>query len=336
MTPSLILCWPQTATARDLRRMLERTGDFRLLAVTHNLMEAFNAVEETNPSAVVISAEMTRCSEFEVMRGLFQALDVRWIVVESDSAPRYGGASLSAGSDLFPVTLSAGPEALMRQLQALLHLRKAPQNSPAKSGLRTAGAGRSSALLLIGASTGGVDALSRILSRFTADCPPTVIVQHTGIGFGESLARLLDRQTAARVVFARPGLTIEPGMVCIGAGVSKHLSLTEDSPPQTRLQDGDLYSGHRPSIDWMFRSALPHARNVVAALLTGMGRDGAAGLKALRDVGARTFGQDEASSVVYGMPRAAWEMGAAQQQVPLDQMADALLEACSRSKGAAA
>lgn len=182
-------------------------------------------------------------------------------------------------------------------------------------------------VILIGASTGGVDALLNVLSRFPADCPPTLVVQHTGSGFGESLASLLNRQCLPQVRLATGSATVERGQILIGAGTKAHLVLQKGSATRATLLEEGPVSGHVPSVDMLFHSAVPVAARVTAALLTGMGRDGAAGMKALHDAGACTIAQDQASCVVYGMPRAAVEAGAVRRVLPLDRIGDALLAA---------
>ena len=103
--------------------------------------------------------------------------------------------------------------------------------------------------------------------------------------------------------------------------------MSSRAPLRLRMKEGPDISGHTPSVDALFTSAVPYGKDIVATILTGMGQDGARGLLELRKAGAKTFAQDEKSSVVYGMPRVAWEMGAAQQQIPLARMAGTLLQA---------
>ena len=167
-------------------------------------------------------------------------------------------------------------------------------------------------VVLIGASTGGIDALLTVLAHFPADCPPTAIVQHTGRGFSLSMVRVLSRKCAARIVVAEELLVLEPGMICVAGGLDGHLQLKQlpDRRLRCSIQGGPQVSGQRPSIDVLFRSATPLAERAIGVLLTGMGADGAAGLLALRQAGATTIGQDEATSVVYGM-------GAVCHQLPL-------------------
>ena len=184
-------------------------------------------------------------------------------------------------------------------------------------------------LVAIGASTGGVEALLAIVSHLPAHGPPVVITQHMPAAFTGSLARRLDRSGAARVAEASDGAPLLGGHVYLAPGGATHLEVAGTGPWRCRLRKGDPVNGHRPAVDTLFHS-VAHAAGAqaVGVILTGMGRDGAQGLLAMRQAGARTLGQDEASSVVYGMPRAAFELHAVEQQVHLDAMAGALLALC--------
>jgi len=184
-------------------------------------------------------------------------------------------------------------------------------------------------LIFIGASTGGVEALKAVLTGMPADCPPILIAQHMPPRFTTGFAERLDRQCPMRVSEAAHDDTIEPGHVYIAPG-SHHLEITRVSGRYVcRLSDGPVVSGHRPSVDVLFRSAARVcAKLAVGAILTGMGKDGAEGLLELRRAGGITLGQDEESALIYGMPRVAFERGAVMRQCPLAHMADAILDAC--------
>jgi two-component system chemotaxis response regulator CheB len=186
-------------------------------------------------------------------------------------------------------------------------------------------------IVLIGASTGGVDALTKVVRHFSDQCPPTLIVQHTGSSFTKSLIRLINGATDALVEEAAHGTALCPGHIYLPPDDQTHLCLSASGTICLDLMKGDLVSGHRPSIDALFNSARPYARHVSAALLTGMGRDGASGLTELRKSGAHTIGQDEKTSVVYGMPRIAHELGGVIEQLPIDKIGPALLRSSSRN-----
>ena len=181
-------------------------------------------------------------------------------------------------------------------------------------------------LVAIGSSTGGVEALIEILSQFPANCPPTIITQHMPALFTKSLAQRLDRLCPPSVAEATDGAVLEPGRVYLAPGGIAHLEITKGPPWRCRLRSAAPVSGHRPSVDAMFYSVANIARsNAVGVILTGMGRDGAEGLLAMRNSRALTIGQDLSSSVIYGMPKAAFELGAVARQLPLSAIAVEIL-----------
>jgi chemotaxis response regulator CheB len=179
--------------------------------------------------------------------------------------------------------------------------------------------------IVIGASTGGVEALYTVLSRFPDDCPPTFVVQHMRPGYVESFVAGLNRACAAQVVLAQDRQIARAGCIYIAPAGPAHMSLTAQPVLTLRLTETPPLHGHRPAVEPLFLSAARLRPPPVAALLTGMGRDGAEGLLAIRRAGGHTIAQDEASSVVYGMPGAAAQLNAADQILPLPFIAAALL-----------
>ncbi|TXG98038.1 MAG: chemotaxis response regulator protein-glutamate methylesterase [Nevskiaceae bacterium] len=177
-------------------------------------------------------------------------------------------------------------------------------------------------LIAIGASTGGTEAIKAVLERMPPDAPAIVITQHIPAQFSGPFAQRMDRCSAMSVCEAHDGQLILPGHVYIAPG-GQHLLVRRDGARYVcRLNEDEPVNRHRPSVDVLFRSVAEHAGpNAVGVILTGMGDDGARGLKLMRDAGARTLAQDEASSVVWGMPGAAWRIGAAEQLVSLEQIA---------------
>ncbi len=177
-------------------------------------------------------------------------------------------------------------------------------------------------VIAIGASAGGVAALGRIIPMFPPAAPGIVVVQHMPAGFTTSFAERLNTLSAMQVREAKPGDRIRPGLVLIGPGGERHMKVRRSGGEyRVELIGGEKVSGHCPSVDVLFRSVAEHVgRNAAAALLTGMGEDGAEGLLFIRQTGGRTLAQDQQSSVVFGMPRAAWIKGSAESLVALDEI----------------
>ena len=189
-------------------------------------------------------------------------------------------------------------------------------------------------IVAIGASTGGVEALKTVLMDLPSDCPPIVITQHMPPRFTAAFAQRLDRECPMAVSEAVDGDVIEPGHVYIAPG-SHHLQVVKSGAGyRCALDDGPPVTGHRPSVDVLFRSvARVVGRSAIGVILTGMGKDGADGLLELRKAGGLTIGQDEASSLIYGMPQVAFDRGAVMRQCSLNQVADAILDACEGKMG---
>ncbi|TAL74994.1 MAG: chemotaxis response regulator protein-glutamate methylesterase [Rhodanobacter sp.] len=183
-----------------------------------------------------------------------------------------------------------------------------------------------SPIIAIGASTGGTEAIRVVLEMMPPDAPPILLTQHIPAQFSGPFAERMDRCSAMRVCEAQDGQPIQQGHAYIAPGSHHLLMMWDGAKFVCRLHDGPPVNRHRPSVDVLFRSMAASAgASTVAALLTGMGDDGARGLLELRQAGAATVVQDEPSSVVWGMPGAAWKLGAAPEMQSIDHMAARLL-----------
>jgi two-component system chemotaxis response regulator CheB len=181
-------------------------------------------------------------------------------------------------------------------------------------------------VIAVGASTGGNEALRLFLEAMPLDCPPIVIVQHMPEAFTAAFARRLDSICGIAVSEARDGDRLLRGHALIAPGNRHTLLKRSGATYAVEVRDGPPVSRHRPSVDVLFRSVARFAgRNAVGIIMTGMGDDGARGLMEMRQAGARTLGQDEASCVVYGMPREAMRLGAVEEEMPLPKLAPAAL-----------
>ncbi|MDH4133414.1 MAG: chemotaxis response regulator protein-glutamate methylesterase [Gammaproteobacteria bacterium] len=183
-------------------------------------------------------------------------------------------------------------------------------------------------IIAIGASTGGTEAIKEVLMQMPPDAPGTVITQHIPAAFSGPFARRMNTVSAMTVTEAHDGDQIVPGCCYIAPG-DRHLLVVRDGARYVcRLSDGPPVNRHRPSVDVLFRSVAQNVGpNAVGAILTGMGDDGARGLREMLDVGSHTIAQDERTSVVWGMPGEAVKHGAVRETLPLDQIAAALLRA---------
>jgi two-component system chemotaxis response regulator CheB len=183
--------------------------------------------------------------------------------------------------------------------------------------------------VVVGASTGGTEALRIFLEALPADTPGIVIVQHMPEHFTAAFARRLDGLCRITVKEAEDGDTVVRGRALIAPGNRHTLLKRSGARYYVEVKEGPLVSRHRPSVDVLFRSAARYAgKNAVAAIMTGMGDDGAKGMKEIHDAGAKTIAQDEASCVVFGMPNEAIKLGGVDRVLPLERIAAEILRFC--------
>jgi len=322
----IIVATPRPVQRSRLANALAAHPMLQVIAQASDMSETYTLAEKLEPDVVLLAEEFTRLPEFDCLKSAFAALNAAWLTIGMSRSEVVGLNRNDLPGPLID------PQMALPDMFARIETARATRGAPRARAQGTVrpqpSRTRPDRVVLIGASTGGVDALLTVLASFPVDCPPTAIVQHTGRGFSDSLIALLDRRCAARVVAAKDGSPLQPGTVCVAAGSAGHLRLLGSGSLRCQVSPGEPVSGHVPSVDELFRSALPFADRVVAALLTGMGRDGADGLLALRRKGATTIGQDEASAVVYGMPRAAFELGAVQTQLGLNRIGPEILRHC--------
>ncbi|MEM6588242.1 MAG: chemotaxis response regulator protein-glutamate methylesterase [Pseudomonadota bacterium] len=184
-------------------------------------------------------------------------------------------------------------------------------------------------VLAIGASIGGVEALTEILSVFPPNCPPTLITQHMPKRYTANFADRLNRTCAPKVFEARDGMPIKPGHVYLAPGGDAHMEVDLSPALRCVLVQGPKTSGHSPSIDRLFSSCTRLGKRGLGVILTGMGKDGAQGLLEMRQAGAKTVGQSAETCVVHGIPKAASNLGAVEHQVALKNIAKHVLTKCN-------
>ena len=201
---------------------------------------------------------------------------------------------------------------------------------PVARPITTALAKTTEKVIAIGASTGGTRAIEDVLLRFPSNAPGTVIVQHMPPGFTRSFADRLNSLCAVRVKEAENGDSVVPGQVLIAPG-NMHMMINRSGARYfVEVREGPLVNRHRPSVEVLFRSVAQHVgKNAIGVMLTGMGGDGGHAMRMMRDAGSINIGQDEGSSVVYGMPKVAFELGAVQHVLPLGRIADKIFQLAS-------
>jgi len=226
--------------------------------------------------------------------------------------------AVKAAARIHPHRLAAQPE---RKLSADAVLAKAASRPSFETTQK---------IVVVGASTGGTEALVELLTHMPMNAPGIVVVQHMPENFTRSFAERLDSLCRISVKEAEPNDVVSPGCALIAPGGKHTLVKRTGARYYVEIRDGPLVSRHRPSVDVLFRSAARYVgHNAIAVIMTGMGDDGAHGMKELHDTGAHTFAQDEASCVVFGMPKEAIRLGGVDQVLPLTQIAPAVVKRAS-------
>jgi two-component system chemotaxis response regulator CheB len=187
-------------------------------------------------------------------------------------------------------------------------------------------------IIALGASTGGTEAIKEVVADLPDNTPPIVISQHLPVAFSESFAKHVNQASAMNANLAQEGQQILPGNIYIAPGDQHLLVLRDGARYICKLDDGEPVNRHKPAVDVMFNSVAQNVgANAICVLLTGMGADGAKGMKAMHDAGAKTIIQDEASSVVWGMPGEAYKLGCTDYVQPLDQVAKQIVILANQS-----
>jgi len=337
-----VLVVDDSPTMRGLiTAVLQSDPDVDVIGQAGDAMEAREAIKKLNPDVVTLDIEMPNMNGLDFLEKIMRLRPMPVIMV-STLTHRGTNATLAAleigafdcvskpqPGDMRPFAdLAEKVKAAARSQRRPVMAPQPVTPPPAVADYRV---GRK--VVAIGSSTGGVEALITVLQKFPANCPPTVITQHMPSTFTKSFAERLNRLCAPVVQEATDGARLEIGKIYLAPGGERHLQVSGASAPSCRLVDRAPVNGHRPSVDVLFDSVAELAgRNAVGVILTGMGRDGAAGLLKMRHAGARTLGQNEKTCVVYGMPRVAHELGAVEQQLPLSAIGEEILKMTAARK----
>lgn len=310
--------------------------NLEVVGTTSNAAKVQSMIRSLSPDMVVVYLEMSKGGGVETF-GQLQNVCSKPIVTVS-SNPQFGDRNRPSNhfgsGHLGDQRYRVGIDRLGDLPEVLFNAARETSGLP--TGLRPKPQVRKTTrftdkIILVGASTGGVEALNRMLESFPADCPPTLIVQHMPENYSKGFAEHLDEICSASVVLAEDRTLLRSGQVVIAPGGSQHMTLDASGRLKCRLKNGPKINGHSPSVDALFKSAIPDAARTVGIILTGIGQDGAEGLASLREGGARTIGQSRESCVVYGMPRAARDIGAVETELPLDRIAQTALNFCTET-----
>ena len=340
-----VLVIDDSAVVRQvMSRLLAQEPDIEVLATASDPIFARNKMQLEWPDVITLDIEMPRMDGITFLRQLMQerptpvvicsslategaettmqALQAGAVAIITKPQMGVGDFLLESSTQIIQAVRGAGA-ANLRNLHAARQSKPMARREPA---VLTAMAQTTERIVAIGTSTGGTVALEEVLTALPRVSPGIVIVQHMPAGFTAAFAQRLDKLCEIRVEEAKDGQRVLPGLALIAPG-DKHMSLTRSGAQYVvEVRDGPPVNRHRPSVDVLFRSVAKSAgRNAMGIIMTGMGADGARGLKDMHDTGSVTLAQDEATCVVYGMPKEAVALGAASRVVPLGAIARAIL-----------
>ncbi len=320
-----------------LKRALSADPEIEVVGVAPEPEVARAMIKQLNPDVITLDIEMPGMDGLSFLERIMRLRPMPVVMCSTLTARgaeatiealRLGAVDCIAKPNGNPLDIALNATHLCAMVKAAARstVRRAPESSPPLMPLPP-GAMRD-VVIAVGASTGGVEALFLILKALPAACPPILVVQHMPAAFTPGFAARLDSESALHVVEARDGAPIERGTVYIAPGGHTHMELAGGLHGRIKLTTGAAHGGHRPSADLLFRSVAAIGPAAVGVMLTGMGADGAEGLLAMRQAGARTLGQSKDTCVVYGMPRAAFALGAIEREVALAALPEAILCAC--------
>jgi len=335
---------------RILTEVLSADPSIEVVGTASDAYVARDKIKQLNPDVLTLDVEMPKMDGVTFLRNLMRLRPMPVVMVSSltEHGAEVTLDALAVGAvDYLPkpkidiaATLTDYADELRAKIRSAATARVRPYTGSATSTGGAAVAPRlgvdavlakatarrqfrtTDRIIAIGASTGGTEAIKEVLVQLPADSPGVVITQHIPKAFSTPFARRMDACCQMTVYEAQDGQMILPGHVYIAPG-DQHLLVTRDGARYVcKLDDGSPVNRHKPSVDVLFRSVAQQAgRNAIGVILTGMGKDGAIGLKEMREAGSPTIAQDEATSVVWGMPGEAVAIGAAAETLPLGQVA---------------
>ncbi|MCX7978129.1 MAG: chemotaxis response regulator protein-glutamate methylesterase [Bdellovibrionaceae bacterium] len=324
---------------RILGKVIQEFSDLEVVAQVSNPREVEKLIDELRPDVVTLDINMPEIDGVTLAGRIAKSSATPTLMVSSIS-PEEGNQvlnALEAGAFDYLQKPSSGidreySEVLREKiiLAAASRGRRYQKRNPV---LPSALQGVSEGLVAIGSSTGGTEALREIFAAFPKQIPAIVVIQHIPAHFSRAFAERMDRLFDFRVKEAEDGDIIVPNQVLVAPGGRQMAFYRDGAQLRVRITDDPPVNRHKPSVDYSFDSLLAcRPEKLVGVILTGMGGDGAKGLLKIRQAGFHTIGQNEASCVVYGMPRVAKELGAVAEEVDLHLIPEAILRACSKSK----
>lgn len=338
-TTKVLIVDDSAIVRKILSKQLDAHPSIEVIATAPDPYIARDKIVTLNPDVLILDVEMPRMDGVTFLKKLMKYHPMP-VIIFSSLTPQGSKTAVEAlASGAVEVLAKPGPsysvgDACKQLCQTILAIPKGSFPKPVSAPAAPAAPVESAHLLetthkiiAIGASTGGVQALTCVLSSMPADSPGTLVVQHMPAQFTRSFAERLNETCAVQVKEAADGDRIIPGRVLIAPGGYHMVLQRSGASYYVAIKDGPAVCHQKPSVEVLFNSVAKYAgANAVGAILTGMGNDGAKGLLALKEAGAHTIAQDEATCVVFGMPREAIRLNAAEAIVPLEKISAALIQ----------
>lgn len=332
MQPIRVLVTEDSIVFRELLvQNLGKDPAIEIVATASDPFQARDAILKYKPDVMTLDVELPRMNGIEFLRKLIPQYPLPVVVISSLSDKVFD--ALNAGAVDFVAKPSVTSRAqledfIKNELLVKVKIAATAKISNIKKTAMMQGQQNLSVkqdknlIVAIGASTGGTEAIFSVVKEFGVDIPGIVVVQHMPPGFTKMYAKRLDDQCRIRVKEAETGDRVLPGQMLLAPGGDRHMKLVKvNGAYQVEVKQGPRVNGHCPSVDVLFDSVAKVAgSSALGIILTGMGGDGAKGLLAMKQAGAKTIGQDESTCVVYGMPQVAYELGAVQYQEKLDDI----------------
>lgn len=315
---------------RHLNGILSTDPDLDVVAEANNAYTARDKIIECDPDVMLLCHDLPRMSGITFLGKLMpQRSTATLVIAESrfeDDAYHAGARDFVACGDNCEILEHENICSRLKKAvggEWLAAAKRAPVLNAAQMNRNSGGEGDGiTSIIAIGASTGGTEAIATVVRGLRRDIPGIVMVQHMPEGYTQMYAHRLDNEGEVSVKEAVSGDVVKPGQILLAPGDKQMRIVRINGRYQVECKYGPRVTGHCPSVDALFESVARVAgKEAIGVLMTGMGSDGAKGLLAMRNAGARTIGQDEKTCIVYGMPKVAYEIGAVKWQVPLEQIA---------------
>lgn len=320
-----------------LKKQLDGINGVEVAGTAADAYQARDMILSLSPDIMVLDVEMPKMSGIAFLKKLLPQYNIPVIVISA--MEKYRQDALAAGAAAFREKPRSGDSgavnAFINGLAAdISNICNAAQNTAVQNAaVQSAGSVYSKngiEIIALGASTGGTDALEAVITKLPEDCPPVVVTQHMPPVFTKMYADRLNKGSRLKVVEASDGIRVGKGDCVIAQG-GMQMELKRDCLGYfISCYEGEKVSGHCPSVDVLFSSVAKAAgKAAIAAILTGMGCDGANGMLSMKNAGAYTIGQDKETCVVYGMPMEAYKLGAVCEQAPLDKISEIIIRKLS-------